>query len=74
MGAAWQTEPWGEGWASQIETRGEGKKYVEAKHIVREEWAKRRKRKLTSFEDYCAEGFYLLGFSFLYFFLFAKYY
>jgi hypothetical protein len=66
VGAAWQTEPWGEGMASRIETRG-GKKIrlaaeLAAKHKVRGEWATLCKRKLTSFEDFSAGGFYLFGF------------
>ena len=75
MGAAWQTEPGGEGWASRIETRGGGGKKIrlaaeiEAKHKVREEWAKLCKRKLASFEDFSAEEFHLFGFSFSLFFL-----
>jgi hypothetical protein len=76
VGAAWQTEPWGEGWASRIETRG-GKKIrlaaeAEAKHKVWEEWATLCKGKLTSFEDFSAGGFYLFGFSFFFPFSFLQ--
>ena len=65
-GAARQTEPCDEGWASRIETRG-GRKYVwllklGSKRKVREEWARLCKRKLASFEDFSAGGFYLFGF------------
>jgi hypothetical protein len=46
---------------------------VEATHTVREERATLCKRKLTSFEDFSAGGFYLFGFPFFFlFFLFRK--
>jgi hypothetical protein len=64
VGAALQTEPCGEGWASRIETRGAEKRIrpaaeAEAKHKVWEEWATLCERKLTSFEEFSAGGFCL---------------